>query len=117
MPKVSIIVPVWNKEKTIERTINSLLNQTIEQIEIILVNDGSKDNSKIILNKYQNKYPEKIKVINKENGGLSSARNAGIKKATGEYITFLDAGDYLDINLLKKRCYIIFICIKALIVL
>ena len=101
MPKVSVIVPVWNIEKTIEKTIKSILNQNMQEIEIVLVNDGSTDNSERILNMYEKKHKDKIKIVNKKNGGLSSARNSGIRVATGEYIMFLDGGDYINENLLK----------------
>lgn len=102
MPKVSIIVPVWNVEKTIEKTIQSILKQKMKEIEIILVNDGSTDNSEKILKKYKEQYQNKIKVVNKTNGGLSSARNEGVKIANGEYIAFLDGGDYINENLLAE---------------
>lgn len=90
--KISIIVPIYNAEKYVAETINSLTNQTLKDIEIILVNDGSKDNSKEICENYA-KQDERIVVINKENGGLADARNAGMKIATGKYIMFLDADD------------------------
>jgi len=96
MPKVSVIVPVYNVEKYLERCINSLVNQTLQDIEIILVDDGSTDSSKIIIEKYLNLHREKIKYYYKENGGLSSARNYGILYAKGEYIAFLDSDDYIE---------------------
>ena len=96
MPKVSVIVPVYNVEKYLERCINSLVNQTLQDIEIILVDDGSTDSSKIIIEKYLNLHREKIKYYYKENGGLSSARNYGIPYAKGEYIAFLDSDDYIE---------------------
>ena len=96
MPKVSVIVPVYNVEKYLERCINSLVNQTLQDIEIIFVDDGSTDSSKIIIEKYLNLHREKIKYYYKKNGGLSSARNYGIPHAKGEYIAFLDSDDYIE---------------------
>ena len=93
MPLVSIIVPVYNVEKYLERCIKSVLSQTYPNIELILVDDGSKDSSPQICDSYADR--ENITVIHKENGGLSSARNAGIKRATGEYIFFLDSDDFI----------------------
>ena len=98
MPKVSVIVPVYNVEKYIEKCLDTLVSQTLDDIEIILVNDGSTDSSKEKIQAYINQYSN-IKYLEKENGGLSSARNFGIDKCTGEYITFLDADDYLEKNM------------------
>ena len=94
---ISVIVPVYNCEKYLDRCIESLINQTYKNIEIILINDGSKDNSLEICNKWQ-KNDNRIIVINKENGGVSSARNKGLEIAKGKYISFIDSDDYLDIN-------------------
>lgn len=99
MPKVSIIVPVYNVEKYIEKCLESLVNQTLEDIEIIVVNDGSKDNSKEIVEKYLEKYPKKMVYLEKENGGLSDARNFAIPYAKGEYVAFLDSDDYVELNI------------------
>ena len=104
MPKVSVIVPVYNVEKYIKKCLESLLNQTLQDIEIIIVNDGSKDNSVQIINNYINKYPNKIIYLEKENGGLSDARNFGIKYASGEYIAFLDSDDYAEKDTYQKMC-------------
>ena len=93
MTKVSVIVPVYNVEDYIEKCLNSLVNQTLEDIEIIIVNDGSKDNSENIIKSFLSRYPQKIKYLKKENGGLSDARNYGIPYATGEYIAFLDSAE------------------------
>ena len=93
MPKISIIVPIYNVEQYIEECLNSIFLQTYKDYEIILVNDGSTDNSLDICYKYQ-KQNNSIKIYNKENGGLSSARNYGILHATGEYIIFIDPDDY-----------------------
>ena len=102
MAKLSIIVPVFNMEKYIERCLDSLVNQTLNDIEIIIVNDGSYDKSKEIIQKYLKKYISKIKYFEKQNGGLSSARNYGIKYAKGEYIAFLDSDDYVEINMYEE---------------
>ena len=102
MPKVSIIVPVYNVERYIVRSMDSLVNQTLKDIEIIVVNDGSTDNSKKLIEIYQEKYPNKIKLVDKENGGLSDARNYGIPHATGEYIAFLDSDDYVELDTYEK---------------
>lgn len=96
MPKVSVIVPFYNVEKYIEKCLNSLTNQTLDEIEIILVNDGSQDNSEKIAKEFQEKYTNKIKYYEKPNGGLGDARNFGINYATGEYIAFLDSDDYVE---------------------
>ena len=96
--KVSVIVPVYNVEPYLDKCLNTLVNQTLKKIEIIIVNDGSKDNSEKIIEKYLKKYPEKIKYIKKANGGLSSARNEGLKYASGEYIGFVDSDDYASLN-------------------
>ena len=100
MPKVSVIVPVYNVEKYIEKCLESLVNQTLEDIEIIIVNDGSTDNSKKIIEKYlKNK---KVVYLEKSNGGLSSARNYGIPYAKGEYIGFIDSDDYIEKTMFEK---------------
>lgn len=96
--KISVIVPVYNKEEYLERCVKSLLSQTYENIEIILVNDGSTDNSGTLCDKLKSE-DARIKVIHKENGGLSSARNAGIAVATGDYIGFVDSDDSVDENM------------------
>lgn len=96
MPKVSVIVPFYNVGPYIEKCLESLVNQTLEDIEIILVNDGSQDNSYQKVKQYQQKYPHKIKSYEKPNGGLGDARNFGINYATGEYIAFLDSDDYVE---------------------
>lgn len=99
--KISIVIPVYNTEKYLERCVNSIIDQIENECEIILVNDGSTDNSGIICNEFSSKYPEYISVIHKENGGLSSARNYGIKKAKGKYILLVDSDDYLVQGLIK----------------
>lgn len=94
-PQVSIIVPVYNVEKYIYRCVNSILVQTLNEIEVILIDDGSPDHCPAICNEYARK-DSRIKVIHKKNGGLSSARNAGIKVATGKYIGFVDSDDWIE---------------------
>lgn len=94
MKKISIIVPVYNVEKYLHRCVDSILAQTYENIEIILVNDGSTDNSPNICNEYKAK-DARIKVIHQANSGQSGARNAGLKVATGEYIGFVDSDDWI----------------------
>ncbi|MBR5318649.1 MAG: glycosyltransferase family 2 protein [Peptococcaceae bacterium] len=100
-PKISIIIPVYNVENYLGRCLESVLNQTLMDIEIICVNDGTKDNSVSIIEDYM-KIDNRICLVNKENGGLSSARNAGIKQATGEYLIFLDSDDYLSVNACER---------------
>ncbi|MBQ6992723.1 MAG: glycosyltransferase [Clostridia bacterium] len=102
MPKISVIIPVYNTEKYLKKCLDSVINQTYQDFEIIIVNDGSTDNSDKIIKEYTCKNPEKIKSYKKENGGLSSARNYGLSKATGEYISFIDSDDYIDHNLFNK---------------
>ena len=102
MAKVSIIVPIYNVEKYLPKCLDSLVNQTLDDIEIILVNDGSTDNSGIIAKQYYENHKNKIKYLEKENGGLSDARNFGIPYATGEYIAFLDSDDYIEIDSYKQ---------------
>ena len=92
--KISVIVPVYNVEKYLHRCVDSILAQTYQNIEIILVDDGSTDNSSLICDEYE-KQDSRVKVIHKVNGGLSSARNAGIEAATGDYIGFIDSDDYI----------------------
>ena len=95
MPKLSIIVPVFNVEKYIDQCVESLRNQTLKDIEIILVDDESPDNCPAICNQYAEK-DERIKVIHKKNGGLGFARNSGLDVACGEFVTFVDSDDYVD---------------------
>ena len=102
MKKVSVIVPFYNVEKYIDKCLNSLVSQTLEDIEIIIVNDGSKDNSETIAKEYSSKYKDKIIYLEKENGGLSDARNYAIPYATGEYIAFLDSDDYVEIDMYEQ---------------
>lgn len=95
MVKVSIIVPVYNVEKYLAKCLDSLVNQTLREIEIIIVNDGSKDDSAQIAQRYATQYPEKVMYLEKENGGLSDARNFGIDYANGAYLAFVDSDDFV----------------------
>lgn len=101
MAKISIIVPVYNTEKFLEKCLNSLINQTLKDIEIICINDGSTDNSLQILEKFADK-DKRIQIINQTNSGPSIARNIGIKKAVGEYIGFVDSDDWVDSNFFEQ---------------
>lgn len=100
MPSVSVIVPMYNVKKYIKKCLESLTNQTLKDIEIIVVDDGSTDISAEIVKRYKKEH-ENIKYYKKENGGLSDARNYGMKYATGTYIAFLDSDDYIDENTYK----------------
>lgn len=101
MVKVSVIVPVYNVEDYLVECLESLVSQTLKEIEIICVNDGSKDNSLTILETYEKKYSQ-VKVFTKPNGGLSDARNFGLKHAKGQYIAFVDSDDYANVNMLER---------------
>lgn len=94
-PKISIIVPVYNTEKYLERCINSIINQTLENIEIILINDGSTDNSLDICKRYENE-DNRIKLFSINNSGAGAARNIGLDYAKGEYIGFVDSDDWVE---------------------
>ncbi len=100
MPKISVIVPVYNVEKYLSDCLDSIINQTFHDIEIICVNDGSTDSSPSILSKYSAK-DSRIQIINQENRGLSGARNSGIKIATGEYTCFVDSDDRIPVYALQ----------------
>lgn len=93
--KISVIVPIYNVEKYLFKCINSIINQTYTNLEIILVDDGSTDNCGVISDDYSSK-DSRIKVIHKENGGLSDARNVGLDVATGDYVSFIDSDDYIN---------------------
>ena len=101
MKKVSIIIPVYNAEKFIEKGIKSVLSQTYKNIELILINDGSRDNSLNIIKKWENEYPNIIKVFDQKNMGVGKTRNKGIEVSTGDYITFIDADDYIDVDFIQ----------------
>lgn len=93
--KISFIVPVYNVEKYLDECVQSILNQSFDDYEIILVNDGSPDNCPAMCVGYEVRYPDKVRVVHKKNGGLASARNAGMRVAKGDYIYFVDSDDYL----------------------
>ena len=100
MPKVSVIIPVYNVQEYLRTCLDSLVNQTIrEDLEVIIVNDGSTDKSQEIIDEYVKKYPDLFKSYIKENGRQGSARNFGVKKACGEYIGFVDSDDYIENNM------------------
>ena len=101
MIKVSVIVPVFNTEKYKEKCLNSLINQTLQDIEIICVNDGSTDKSADIIKKFANK-DSRFKLINQENKKQGAARNTGMKIAKGEYIGFVDSDDWVDLEYYEK---------------
>lgn len=100
-PKVSIIVPVYNVEKYLDRCVKSLLNQTLKDIEIIMVDDGSPDNCPAMCDEYA-RQDERIKVVHKQNAGLGYARNSGLEIATGEYVAFVDSDDYVELDMYEK---------------
>ncbi len=101
--KISIIVPVYNVERYLERCLNSLINQTHKNLEIILIDDGSTDGSGKICDRYEMEN-KNVKVFHNSNKGVSNARNFGILKATGQYIGFVDADDFVDYNMFERLC-------------
>lgn len=105
-PKISVIVPIYKVENEIHRCVKSILNQSFKDIEIILVDDGSPDNCPIICDEYA-MIDNRVKVIHKENGGLSDARNYGLLEAKADYVLFVDSDDYID----EKTCEIFYSCI------
>ena len=111
---VSIIVPMYNSEKYIERCIKSLINQSYKNIEIILIDDGSKDKTIEILKLYNSK-DSRIKLYKKKNSGASSARNYGLEKCTGDYILFVDADDYIDSNMVQDIVSMVDITVNTMV--
>lgn len=101
MVKVSVVVPIYNMEKYLTRCLDCLINQTLSDMEIICVNNGSTDNSAKILNAYQTKY-SKVKIVNTQNTGVSAARNSGVEIANGEFIGFADPDDWVDTDYYEK---------------
>ena len=101
MPKVSVIIPVYNVEAYLRQCLDSVVNQTLKDIEIICVDDGSTDGSAAILKEYATK-DERIKILTQSNSGAGAARNAGIARATGEWITFSDADDWIEPDAIEK---------------
>jgi len=99
--KVAVIVPVYNVEMYLKQCLDSLVNQSLKELQIIVVNDGSKDNSQQIISEYANKYPNLLS-LTKANGGLSDARNYGLKYVEAEYLTFLDSDDYVELDMYEK---------------
>lgn len=98
-PKVSVIVPVYNTEKYLGKCLDSLVNQTLQEIEIVVIDDGSTDSSSEIIREYQSRYPEKIVVFTQKNSGQGIARNKGLKLCNGEYIGFLDSDDFVKVTM------------------
>ena len=102
MKKISVIVPVYNVSAYLPRCLESLVAQTLTEYEVILVNDGSTDASGEICQTYADKYPALIQYYEKENGGLSDARNYGLPYATGQYVLFIDSDDYVEPEMLAR---------------
>ena len=94
--KISVIVPVYNTENYLRECLDSILNQTLQDTELFLVDDGSTDGSADIIREYAEKHPEKIQAFFKENGGQGSARNVAMQYATGEFLSFIDSDDWID---------------------
>jgi glycosyltransferase involved in cell wall biosynthesis len=97
MPLISVIIPIYNIKEYLSKSIDSIINQTYKNIEIILVDDGSTDGSSKICDEYA-EMDSRIRVIHKENGGVTSARKAGLLKATGTYVTYVDGDDWMERN-------------------
>ena len=102
MKLLSIVVLIYNLEKYLPRCLESLVNQTLEEIEILCVDDGSTDSAPQIIEKYARKYPNKVKVFHKPNGGEFTTRNFGLERATSEYVTFVDSDDYVELDWAEK---------------
>lgn len=102
MTKVSIIVPIYNIEDCLGKCLDSLVNQTFKDIEILCINDGSLDDSLKIVEEYEEKYPNLVFGYTKKNGGLSDARNYGLSKAQGEFVMFIDGDDYVSLDMVEK---------------
>ena len=102
MYKLSIVALVYNLEKYLPRCLEALVNQTLEEIEILCVDDGSTDSAPQIIEEYAKKYPNKVKAFHKENGGEFTTRNYGLERAQGEYVTFVDTDDYVEPNWAEK---------------
>ena len=98
--KISVIVPVYNAEQYLNQCIDSILNQTIDSLELLLLNDGSKDNSGAICDEYAKKY-DNIRVFHLENGGPSRARNIGISEANGKFVGFVDSDDFIESTMIE----------------
>lgn len=100
--KLSIVVAVYNLEKYLPRCLDALVQQTLQEIEILCVDDGSTDSAPQIIEDYAKKYPDKIKIFHKQNGGEFTTRNYGLERAVGEYVTFVDTDDYVELNWAEK---------------
>ena len=100
--KLSIVAAVYNLEKYLPRCLEALVNQTLQEIEILCVDDGSTDSAPQIIDEYARKYPEKVKAFHKPNGGEFTTRNYGLERAQGEYVTFVDTDDYVELNWAEK---------------
>lgn len=100
--KLSIVVAVYNLEEYLPRCLDALVNQTLKEIEILCVDDGSTDSAPKIIDDYQEKYPDKVKAFHKPNGGEFTTRNYGLERAIGEYVTFVDTDDYVEPNWAEK---------------
>lgn len=99
---ISVVVPIYNAERFLSTCIESILNQTFKNFELLLINDGSKDSSLDICNKYLEKFPDKIKIFNNKNMGCSATRNFGIEKSQGKYLLFIDSDDWIEKDMLEK---------------
>ena len=99
--KVSVIVPVYNVEQYLSKCLDSLVNQTLKELEILVVNDGSPDQSQVIIDQYVEKYPGRVRSFWKENGGQGSARNMALDYAKGEYVGFVDSDDWVDLTMFE----------------
>ena len=104
-PMISVIVPVYNAEKYLQRCVDSILKQSFTDFEVLLIDDGSHDRSGELCDEYGEK-DNRVRVFHKENGGVSSARNVGLDNASGEYISFVDADDYLETNAMSDSLFI-----------
>ena len=102
--KVSVIVPIYNVKRYLAKCLDSIISQTLKDIEIICVNDGSTDGSEKVLAEYAKK-DSRIKIVNRKNGGLSAARNTGMPYATGKYIGFVDSDDYIEPTMYELMYY------------
>ena len=100
--KLSIVAAVYNLEKYLPRCLDALVNQTLQEIEILCVDDGSTDSAPQIIDEYAKKYPEKVKAFHKLNGGEFTTRNYGLERATGEYVTFVDTDDWVEPDWAEK---------------
>ena len=106
VPEISIIVPAYNVEKYLDKCMKSILSQTFEDFEVLLIDDGSKDTTPKICDKYA-ALDSRVKAYHKKNGGLSDARNYGLDRMSGKYVTFIDSDDFIDVNYLKYMYYLV----------